>query len=99
MLLLVLLLVQFRLLYTRKVNPNRVHLTTDVVINAEGKSQMSVGAEYMLKQSKLHMSIDSNMQIKSMVETAIAPGVQMQLCAEMQQQQAVYKFGFGVLMG
>jgi hypothetical protein len=61
--------------------------------------QMSVGAEYMLKQSKLHMSVDSNLQLKSMVETAIAPGVQMQLCADMVQHKGVYKFGFGILMG
>ena len=60
---------------------------------------MSVGAEYMLKQSKLHMSVDSNLQLKSMVETAIAPGVQMQLCADMVQHKGAYKFGFGVLMG
>lgn len=60
---------------------------------------MSIGAEYMLKQSKLHMSIDSQMQLKSMVETAIAPGVQMQLCADMAQSKGVYRFGFGILMG
>ena len=58
-----------------------------------------MAAEYMLKQSKLHMSIDSQLQLKSMVETTIAPGVQLQMCADVNQGKSFYKFGFGIRMG
>lgn len=60
---------------------------------------MSLGAEYILKQSKLHMNIDSNLTMKSTVETTVAPGVQMQFTAEMAQVQGLYKFGYGIIMG
>jgi hypothetical protein len=60
---------------------------------------MSVGAEYTMKQSKLHMSIDSGLLIKSSLNTQISPGTEMQLCAEMQQAGQHYKFGLGVMMG
>jgi Eukaryotic porin len=61
--------------------------------------QMSVGAEYTMKQSTLHMSIDSGLLIKSSLSTTIAPGTELQLCAEMQQAGQHYKFGVGVMMG
>jgi hypothetical protein len=60
---------------------------------------MSVGAEYMLKQSKLHMSVDSNLTIKSALETTVMPGVTIQLCAEEQHPKDAYKFGMGIMMG
>ena len=59
--------------------------------------QMSVGAEYMLKQSKLQMTIDSNLSVKSSVETSIGPGVSLQLSADA-SQNSQYKFGYGVTM-
>ncbi len=61
--------------------------------------KMSVSAEYMLKQSRVSMSIDSSITLKSLVETSIAPGVQLQLAAEMAQLQGQYRFGYGLLMG
>ncbi len=61
--------------------------------------KMSVAAEYMLKQSRVSMSVDSNITLKSLVETSIAPGVQLQLAAEMAQLQGQYRFGYGLLMG
>jgi hypothetical protein len=60
---------------------------------------MSVGAEYILKQSKLHMSVDSNLHLKSLLETTLAPGIQLQFCAEMSQFKEVYRFGYGIIMG
>ena len=86
-------------MYLRRVNPNRVHLSTELVVDEAANSQMTVGAEYTLKQSKIQMTIDSNMLIKSHLETTIAPGVTMQFCAEMCQGQNVYKFGYGIAMG
>ena len=61
--------------------------------------QMSVGAEYTMKQSKLHMSIDSGLLIKRSLSTTVAPGTEMQFCAEMQQAAQHYRFGLGVMMG
>ncbi len=45
------------------------------------------------------MSIASDMHIKSAVETSIAPGVQLQLCADMNQYKGHYRCGFGIVMG
>ena len=61
--------------------------------------QMSIGAEYTMKQSKLHMSIDSDMLLKSSLESTVAPGVTMQFAAEMLQAKDHYKFGCGIVMG
>ena len=60
---------------------------------------MSFGAEYTLKQSKLHMSVDSNLLLKSSLESTLAPGVTMQFAAEMMQAKEHYKFGYGIVMG
>ncbi len=60
---------------------------------------MSVAAEYILKQSRVSMSIDSNVTLKTLVETSIAPGVQLQLAADMAQLQGQYRFGYGIVMG
>lgn len=102
-------------MYLRKINPNRVHLSTDLAIDDSGNSlvmmfifrytttdncvQVSVAAEYTLKQSKLHMSIDSNLQLKSLVETSIMPGIQLQLSADVSQAKDAYRFGYGIMMG
>jgi hypothetical protein len=60
---------------------------------------MSVGVEYTMKQSKLHLSVDSNLLIKSALETTVSTGISLQLAAEMQQFQNIYKFGYGITMG
>lgn len=82
----------------KRVNHNRVHLSADLVVDEQSTSIMSVGAEYMLKQSKLQMSIDSNLLIKSYLETNLGPGITMQFCAEMQQHKEHFKFGYGIQM-
>lgn len=60
---------------------------------------MGVTAEFMLKQAKLHVGIDSNLLLKSYLESSLNAGTQMQLAAEMQQASNHYKFGFGIVMG
>lgn len=87
------------MVYLRKVNPNRVHVSTDLTIDGEGNSTMAVGTEYTLKQGKLHMSLDSNLTVKSLVETSAGPGVQLQFSADLMHLQGQYKFGFGITMG
>ena len=61
---------------------------------------MNVSAQYSLKQSKLSMGIDSDLTIKSTVETNIAPGAQFSISAEIpQMKQEQCKFGYALLMG
>lgn len=60
---------------------------------------MSIAAEYVLKQSKMHMSVDSNLVFKSLLETTVMPGFMIQLSAEEQHFKDIYKFGFGIMMG
>jgi hypothetical protein len=86
-------------MYLRRVNPNRVHLSTELVVDEASNSQMTVGAEYTLKQSKIQMTIDSAMLLKSSLETTIAPGITMQICGEMRQDKDHYRFGYGIVMG
>ena len=59
---------------------------------------MSFNAEFMLKQSKLHMGIDSNLLLKSYLETSISPSTQLQFGAEMMQASNHYRFGFGIVL-
>ena len=59
---------------------------------------MSIAAEFILKQSKLHMGIDSNLLLKSYLETTTTPNTQLQFSAETNQLKNHYKFGFGICM-
>jgi hypothetical protein len=87
---------QIQLCYLRRVNPNRVHLSTELKLDpANMKSEMSVTGEYTLKQSKVNFGIDSAFTIKSLVETTVTPGVNMQMASEVNHMQDSYKFGFG----
>lgn len=75
------------------------HLSVCISLSIIYPLQMSVGAEYTMKQSKLHMSIDSSLFVKSTLSTTISPGTDLQLCAEMQHANQHYKIGLGVMMG
>jgi len=92
------ILSQLKIMFLKKVNPNRVHVSTDLTVDAEGNAVTSVAAEFMLKQSKLHMGIDSNLLLKSYLEISPSPTMQLQICAEMMQAANHYKFGLGVVM-
>ncbi len=89
------------MLFKREVNPNRVNLLTDLEYEgSSGQSKMNVSAQYILKQSKINMGVDSDLSIKSSVETSIAPGVQLNITAEIPQlKQDASKFGIALLMG
>ena len=60
---------------------------------------MAVTAEYTLKQSKVSFSADSNLSIKSLVETTVIPGVNIQLASDINQTKDQYRFGFGFVFG
>jgi hypothetical protein len=59
---------------------------------------MTVAAEYQLKQSKIHFSVDSDLVVRSTVDITISPGSQLQLSSEVHHATDTYKFGFGVNM-
>lgn len=86
----------FHLLYLKRVNPNRVSISAELVVD-DKKSQATVGAEYTLKQSKVHMSIDSDLTVKSTLDATITPNLTLQLCGEIQQTKDVAAFGIGLV--
>ena len=60
---------------------------------------MSVGADYTYKQGKLHFSVDSNLTIKSSLDTNISPGFNLQMCAEAAELNTQFKLGSGLQIG
>eukprot|EP00604_Paraphysomonas_vestita_P000603 CAMPEP_0174825016 /NCGR_PEP_ID=MMETSP1107-20130205/41055_1 /TAXON_ID=36770 /ORGANISM="Paraphysomonas vestita, Strain GFlagA" /LENGTH=261 /DNA_ID=CAMNT_0016055699 /DNA_START=201 /DNA_END=986 /DNA_ORIENTATION=+ len=88
-----------QILYLRRVNPNRVNVSTDLVLGEDLSTTMTLSAEYILKQSKLNFSVDSNLFLKSMLETTIAPGTSIQFSAEVLHAKEHYRFGYGITMG
>lgn len=60
---------------------------------------MGIFAEYTLKQAKLQMGLNSDATLSTQLDTSIQPGTQLQLCAEMNQAQNHYRFGFGIVLG
>mmetsp|Transcript_7928 Transcript_7928/g.7081 ORF Transcript_7928/g.7081 Transcript_7928/m.7081 type:complete len:318 (+) Transcript_7928:43-996(+) len=88
-----------RVMFLRKFNDNRLNLSSEFVLNDKLQTQATVAAEYNLKQSKIHMSIDTDLLIKSTVETSLGSGVTLQLAAQSSTINNQYKFGFGIVMG
>ena len=60
---------------------------------------MTAIAEFTLKQSKVNLSVDSNLRIKSGLETAVAPGMTLQFSAELHHFTDHYRFGSGLMIG
>lgn len=90
---------QFKILYQRKVNPNRFHLTADLAVDEQGNSTATLGAEYILKQARLHMSIDSNVQVRSAIDANTGQGFQLQLSGDLGHLSGASRFGFGLMIG
>jgi hypothetical protein len=90
---------QFKFLYQRRVNPNRFHLNADVQVDEQGNSTAALGAEYILKQSRLQMSIDSNIQVRSVVEVNTGQGFQLQFSGDLGHLSGTARFGFGLMVG
>ena len=86
-------------MYMRRVNPNRVTLCTDLNVDQEGSSTMSVSAEYQLKHATIKASLDSNLMLKSTLTNKISPGTEFTLSAELQQAKEHFKFGYSIIMG
>lgn len=89
----------YKCLYLRRVNPGRVNLSADLTCDNENNQVVTAAAEYTLKQSKLHMSLDTNAFVRSSIESTLSQGVRMTMAAEMNQAKEHYKFGLMLLMG
>ena len=87
------------MLYQRRVNPNRFHLSADVQVDEQGNSVAALGAEYILKQSRLQMSIDSNIQVRSVVEVNTGQGFQLQFSGDFGHLSGTARFGVGLMVG
>lgn len=85
-------------MYQRKINPNRVHLTSTLTVplNGDGSSKVTTMAEYQFKQSKLQCSIDNEAQIKSVYESNIITGYTLSLSGDVAAYKDSYKFGIGI---
>ena len=92
---------QAQVVYKREVNPNRVNLLTDLQYEGQsGNSRMNLSAQFILKQSKLTIGVDSDLTMRSVIESNISGGVQLSLSAEIPQlKQESCKFGYGLMMG
>lgn len=88
-----------QILYLRRVNPGRVNVSTDLVLGEDNSTTMTLNSEFILKQSKVNLSVDSNLFLKSMIETTLAPGTSLQFSAEMLHAKDHYRFGYGITMG
>lgn len=56
-------------------------------------------ANYTLKESRGNLSVDSDLTIKSSVESSISPGVNLQIVAETSQLNTQAKVGVMATMG
>jgi hypothetical protein len=70
-----------------------------MVVDEKGGSLASLAAEYTLKQSKIHMSVDSNLLFKTTIDAQLDPSTSLQVSAEMQHIKEHYRFGYGIIFG
>lgn len=90
---------QLQVMYLRRVNRNRVHLCSQLLVDEGMRGQASVSAEFILKQSKLNFSLDSDLMVKSALETSVMAGMTLQVTAEMQHASNHYRVGYGMMIG
>ena len=74
-------------------------LATNLTVDRENNSEVTVSAEYGFKQSTLKLSINSDMVLKSTLRNQISPGMEFNLSAEMLQSKNHFKFGYSLIMG
>lgn len=53
----------------------------------------------MYKQGRIHMSLDSNLTVRSSLDTNVSPGMNLQLVTELSQLNQQAKFGTSLMMG
>jgi len=89
------------LLYKREVNPNRVNLLTDLQFDGQsGQTRMNLSAQYILKQSRISIGVDSDLTMRTTIESNVSQGVQLSISAELPQlKQEGCRFGLGLTMG
>jgi len=87
------------LMYQRRVNPNRVHLSAECCLSPTQPHTAAVAAEYSLKQARLQFSVDSNFVLRSSLESQVNPGVKLQLSTELHHGTDEFHCGYGLQMG
>jgi len=92
---------QLRLVFSKKVNPHRVKLAAELVVDEANNSAMGLQAEYTLKQSTVVLGVDSNLVLKSTVTSPLGgqhSGTSITLCGEIDQIGGAYKFGYSIAL-
>eukprot|EP00542_Grammatophora_oceanica_P007142 CAMPEP_0194060560 /NCGR_PEP_ID=MMETSP0009_2-20130614/72095_1 /TAXON_ID=210454 /ORGANISM="Grammatophora oceanica, Strain CCMP 410" /LENGTH=390 /DNA_ID=CAMNT_0038711507 /DNA_START=68 /DNA_END=1240 /DNA_ORIENTATION=- len=86
--------------YKRIVTPNRVTLGAELQCNPYSlESSVLLGAEFKLTRSKVHMVLDGNGKLQSVVEAKMGAGQgvpTLSFAAEMDHPKDVMRFGFGL---
>ena len=91
---------QMALNYKRVVIPKRVTLGAELSCDPLSlASQVVVGAEFKFNRSKLHVTVDGNAKMQSLLETSLGkePGQpRLSLSAELDHMKDEMKFGYGL---
>lgn len=82
--------------YKKTATKDRVNFGAELTVFPTLESQLLVGAEFQLKQSKIHTVVDGGGCIKTVCETKITPGMNLQLSAEADHMKDNYRFGYGL---
>ena len=86
--------------YKRRVNPNRVHLASEFKYDLSGqKESFSLSAEFMLKQAKLHMTVDRNLAVATVIESNVRPGLKLMFSATLDHASDGFNCGYGLQFG
>lgn len=83
--------------YIRRVNPNRMSLVADLMVNPMTlDGQAVLGAEVIMKQSRFLTTVSDDGRLAASMEAKVVPNaVNMLLSAEIMHTKNEYKFGYG----
>eukprot|EP00612_Vaucheria_litorea_P000287 CAMPEP_0171457540 /NCGR_PEP_ID=MMETSP0945-20130129/3584_1 /TAXON_ID=109269 /ORGANISM="Vaucheria litorea, Strain CCMP2940" /LENGTH=310 /DNA_ID=CAMNT_0011983181 /DNA_START=179 /DNA_END=1111 /DNA_ORIENTATION=+ len=83
-----------------KVVSERTQLATELMMNPVSPSQsvVNVGAEFNLKQSKLHFGVNGSGVVDSNIEVKIFPTASMTFAGQLNHAEDKHRFGFGLQM-
>jgi len=88
------------LYYLRKVIPNRLTLGAELSTKmATMDSEVTLCAEFQLKQSRYVCTVAGNGRIANVLETRITPNIMLSFSGEVLHSKDQYKFGYGLTIG
>jgi len=88
--------------YKKIVTPGRVSLGSELMFEPSSKdSNVTLGAEFNLTQSKIATCVDGKGKVQSTLSTQLGKGGALNLLfsAEVDWPQDAFKFGYGVQIG